>query len=477
MRLVLRSLRIPVAVFSLTCGAGEAHARRAGITESACTGCHGTRAAELDVSFDPPVTEPNQTTTVTLEVRGDTLEVAGMAVSLPEGGQVSIPEGEPLSVSGVWVLHTQPKPAVDGKVTFRFDWTSPSEVGSGAYTAAALAANDNRVQTGDSTASTSGRIAYGCEAVTLYRDTDGDGVGVTTQFLTDCVGLEGFVEAAGDCDDNDATKYPGAPESCNSVDDDCDDSVDEEVVDQAYYLDEDADGFGYAEVSMLSCTPVAGYVLNALDCNWKSSGINPDAIEICDLVDNDCDEQVDEGFEVYCGSGQCRRRGANCLLTCVPGEPSAELCNGLDDDCDEQVDEDVCDDGAPNPSVVPEAPEDEEAPEDAAEPPRVTDPAPQATSSPDAGRSDDPSATDTAETDAEGDEPNAPSNTGTGDSGAVAVATDRPTQTSPSPADEREPEPQTSEAGCAVAQQQASPGASILALLGLGVVSLARRRR
>lgn len=475
MRLVLCSVCVPVAVFSLTWGASEAQARRAGLTESACTGCHGTRAAELDVSFDPPVTEPNQTTTVTLKVRGDTLAVAGMAVSLPAGGQFSIPEGEPLSVSGVWVLHNQPKPAVDGEVTFHFDWTSPSEVGSGAYTAAALAANDNRVQTGDSTASTSGRIAYGCEAVTLYRDIDGDGVGVTSQFLTDCVGLDGFVAAAGDCDDNDAAKYPGAPESCNDVDDDCDDAIDEEVVDQAYYLDEDADGFGYAEDSMLSCTPVAGYVLNALDCNWKSSGINPNATEICDLVDNDCDEQVDEGFEVYCGSGECRRRGVNCLLTCVPGEPSAELCNGLDDDCDEQVDEDACDDGAPSPSVNPENPEN---PEDAAEPPRVTDTAPQATSSRDAGRADDPSATDTAETDVERDEPSAPSSAGTSDADAALVATDGPPQTSsPSPAQDGESEPQTSEAGCAVTWQQTNPSAPILALLGLGVVFLVRRHR
>jgi len=72
------------------------------------------------------------------------------------------------------------------------------------------------------------------------------------------------------------------------------------------------------------------------------------AEEVCDNRDNDCNGEVDDdvpGLGQVCGSdvGQCRAGATGCergQIVCTGGqEPVDELCNGLDDDCDEETDE------------------------------------------------------------------------------------------------------------------------------------------
>ena len=77
-----------------------------------------------------------------------------------------------------------------------------------------------------------------------------------------------FSENALDCDDTDEDTYPGAPESPDYKDNDCDGTIDENTT-----LSDD-DGDGYAEVNN--------------DCNDLDEEISPSAVEICDSVDNDC---------------------------------------------------------------------------------------------------------------------------------------------------------------------------------------------
>jgi hypothetical protein len=64
--------------------------------------------------------------------------------------------------------------------------------------------------------------------------------------------------------------------------------------------------------------------------------------EFCDGVDNDCDGQIDEGLtqacESACGTGH-RTCAAGVWAECVIDRPKAEMCNGVDDNCDGQVDE------------------------------------------------------------------------------------------------------------------------------------------
>lgn len=65
-----------------------------------------------------------------------------------------------------------------------------------------------------------------CAGTTIYRDADGDGAGNPLLSQTSCVVPAGYVTASGDCNDADSSIYPGAAEICDSLDNNCDQVVD-----------------------------------------------------------------------------------------------------------------------------------------------------------------------------------------------------------------------------------------------------------
>jgi hypothetical protein len=96
-----------------------------------------------------------------------------------------------------------------------------------------------------------------------------------------------------DCNDTDATIYPGVNEQCNLIDDNCDGITDNNVVYVNYYADADADGFGNSGLSVLACVQPSGYTNNNDDCNDTDSTINPNALEIeGNDIDENCDGQL-----------------------------------------------------------------------------------------------------------------------------------------------------------------------------------------
>ncbi len=152
--------------------------------------------------------------------------------------------------------------------------------------------------------------------------------------------------SAADCDDLDAAIYPGAPESCDNTDSDCDGSLadhfpDSDGDDLPDCVDSDVDGDGFG--------PAQG------DCNDGDAAIYPGAPESCDHTDSDCNGSLVDGFINTDGdsqpdcidpnddndpspdSGDCDPLDADIY----PGAP--ELCDAIDSDCDGSLVDDLDD--------------------------------------------------------------------------------------------------------------------------------------
>ncbi|MDP2314671.1 MAG: MopE-related protein, partial [Pseudomonadota bacterium] len=121
-------------------------------------------------------------------------------------------------------------------------------------------------------------IDQDCDATeTCYVDADDDGYiadGVaivgSDDLLCDGAGEALAGAPAGDCDDASAVFNPGA------LEDDCADPTDYNCDGSSGFVDGDSDGFAACE-----------------ECDDAVGGVNPDADEVCDGADNDCDGTID----------------------------------------------------------------------------------------------------------------------------------------------------------------------------------------
>ncbi len=153
---------------------------------------------------------------------------------------------------------------------------------------------------------------------------------------------DGYTPNGGDCNDSNDTIYPGAPEICDGLDNDCIDSTPIDAGTDCY----DDDGDGYCEVP-----PCVNTSQGLSDCDDNDPYRYPDesVIELVNGKDDDCDGIIDDETVVYDDDGDGYCEVPPCLNTikrssdCDDANPNAspgktEICgDGFDNDCDGQV--------------------------------------------------------------------------------------------------------------------------------------------
>lgn len=185
--------------------------------------------------------------------------------------------------------------------------------------------NDNNASINPSATETCNNIDDDCNGlsddgltfITYYTDSDGDGFGASSSTgVSSCSIISGSATNNNDCDDNNNAIYPGATETCNSIDDDCDGSTDEGLTFTTYFADADGDSYGDAGTNTQTCNGQPfGYVSNSNDCNDNNNAISPAATELCNGIDDNCDGTTDEGCGGCPDPGQINGPAQLCAPT------------------------------------------------------------------------------------------------------------------------------------------------------------------
>ena len=177
-----------------------------------------------------------------------------------------------------------------------------------------------------------------------------------------------------DFDDDNAAVHPDATEVCNEQDDDCDGLTDDadDSLDSStqgtWYTDADGDLYGADGAAVSACSQPIQTATEQGDCDDGDNTVHPGVAEVCNDIDDDCNDQVDDDdpgldtatasawyvdadLDGYGADGEtvlacdqpadATAKGGDCddeQATVHPG--AEELCDELDNDCNAKTTED-----------------------------------------------------------------------------------------------------------------------------------------
>jgi hypothetical protein len=131
-------------------------------------------------------------------------------------------------------------------------------------------------------------------------------------------------------------------ETCDGKDNDCDGQVDEDCpcidgqTQSCYSGPDGTQGVGPCSSGQQTCDATGTWG----PCEGE---VKPKNKELCNLVDDDCNGSADDMGETTCGVGACQVTVVTCdagkLSACVPLAATLEICDGLDNNCNQLVDE------------------------------------------------------------------------------------------------------------------------------------------
>jgi hypothetical protein len=205
--------------------------------------------------------------------------------------------------------------------------------------------------------------ADGSNGRTYFEDDDSDGFGNPNRQTIRCARPSRFVEpGSADCDDTDPTVTPNTAELCNGRDDNCNGRIDEGLTPQQLFSrDEDGDGYPQLDAGVLACAQPPGTVPAAgrpNDCAPFEPSRHPDAGELCNGLDDDCDGRIEAGSyldaQLVSEAARFPCVVQNAQGICAPGvwtcalgrtrvcssvrSQEREVCDGIDTDCDGVLD-------------------------------------------------------------------------------------------------------------------------------------------